>query len=117
MIACGRPNCTDRLIVPTSRVTRVTRSPVDAPSTRPSGRRRTVATMYSTGRRQQVLAEDRRDPLCQEGQQGLRADHTDDDHGEPVEAVGDFGSAGPYLVHQVAEQDRHDERRARREAR
>ncbi len=47
MIACGTPNCTERLIVPTSRVTRVTRSPVLAPSTRPSGSRSTVVTMNS----------------------------------------------------------------------
>ena len=47
MIAIGTPYCTDRLIVPTSRVTRVTRSPLLALSTRPSGRARIVRTMYS----------------------------------------------------------------------
>ena len=47
MMAIGTPNCTERLIVPTSRVTRVTRSPVLAPSTRPSGSRRIVSMMYS----------------------------------------------------------------------
>ena len=47
MIAIGTPYCTERLIVPTSRVTRVTRSPVLALSTRPSGSRRIVRTMYS----------------------------------------------------------------------
>ena len=47
MIAIGTPYCTARLIVPTSRVTRVTRSPVLAPSTRPSGSRRITSTMYS----------------------------------------------------------------------
>ena len=47
MIAIGRPYWTDRLIVPTSRVTRVTRSPVLALSTWPSGSRRMVRTMYS----------------------------------------------------------------------
>ena len=47
MIAIGTPYCTERLIVPTSRVTRVTRSPVLAPSTRPSGRARIVSTMNS----------------------------------------------------------------------
>ena len=31
--SAGSPHCTERLIVPTSRVTRVTRSPVLAPST------------------------------------------------------------------------------------
>ena len=47
MIAIGRPYCTARLMVPTSRVTRVTRSPVLALSTWPSGSRRMVRTMYS----------------------------------------------------------------------
>ena len=47
MIAIGTPYCTERLIVPTSRVTRVTRSPVLAPSTRPRGSRRIVSMMYS----------------------------------------------------------------------
>ena len=47
MIAIGTPYCTERLIVPTSRVTRVTRSPVLALSTAPSGSRRIVRTMYS----------------------------------------------------------------------
>ena len=47
MIAIGRPNWTARLMVPTSRVTRVTRSPVLALSTWPSGRRRIVCTTYS----------------------------------------------------------------------
>ena len=47
MIAIGTPYCTERLMVPTSRVTRVTRSPVLAPSTAPSGRRRIVRTMNS----------------------------------------------------------------------
>ena len=47
MIAIGTPYCTERLIVPTSRVTRVTRSPLLALSTRPSGRARIVRTMYS----------------------------------------------------------------------
>src|SRR6476620_796680 len=47
MIAIGTPYCTERLIVPTSRVTRVTRSPVLAPSTAPSGSRRIVRTMNS----------------------------------------------------------------------
>ena len=47
MIAMGTPYCTERLIVPTSRVTRVTRSPLLALSTRPSGRARMVRTMYS----------------------------------------------------------------------
>ena len=47
MIAIGTPYCTDRLIVPTSRVTRVTRSPLLALSTRPSGSGRIVRTMYS----------------------------------------------------------------------
>ena len=45
--AIGTPYCTARLIVPTSRVTRVTRSPVLAPSTRLSGSRRIVPTTYS----------------------------------------------------------------------
>ena len=47
MTAIGRPYCTARLIVPTSRVTRVTRSPVLAPSTRLNGNRRIVSTTYS----------------------------------------------------------------------
>ena len=47
MIDIGTPYCTDRLIVPTSRVTRVTRSPLLALSTLPSGRERIVRTMYS----------------------------------------------------------------------
>ncbi len=47
MIDIGTPYCTDRLMVPTSRVTRVTRSPLLALSTRPSGRERIVRTMYS----------------------------------------------------------------------
>ena len=47
MIAIGTPYCTERLMVPTSRVTRVTRSPLLALSTRPSGRARIVRTMYS----------------------------------------------------------------------
>ena len=47
MIDIGTPYCTDRLIVPTSRVTRVTRSPLLALSTRPSGSLRMVRTMYS----------------------------------------------------------------------
>ena len=47
MMAIGRPYWTERLIVPTSRVTRVTRSPVLALSTAPSGSRRIVRTMYS----------------------------------------------------------------------
>ena len=47
MIAIGTPYCTERLIVPTSRVTRVTRSPLLALSTRPSGSARIVRTMYS----------------------------------------------------------------------
>src|SRR4051794_40085206 len=47
MTAMGTPYCTARLIVPTSRVTRVTRSPVLAPSTRLSGSRRIVSTTYS----------------------------------------------------------------------
>ena len=47
MIAIGTPYWTDRLIVPTSRVTRVTRSPLLALSTRPRGSARIVRTMYS----------------------------------------------------------------------
>jgi hypothetical protein len=47
MIAMGTPYCTERLMVPTSRVTRVTRSPVLALSTAPSGSRRIVRTMNS----------------------------------------------------------------------
>ncbi len=47
MIAIGTPYCTERLMVPTSRVTRVTRSPVLALSTAPSGSRRIVRTMNS----------------------------------------------------------------------
>ncbi len=47
MTAMGRPVWTARLIVPTSRVTRVTRSPVLAPSTRLSGSRKIVSTTYS----------------------------------------------------------------------
>ena len=47
MIAIGTPYCTERLIVPTSRVTRVTRSPVLALSTAPSGSLRIVRTMNS----------------------------------------------------------------------
>ena len=39
--------CTARLMEPTSRVTRVTRSPVLAPSTRLRGSRRIVSTTYS----------------------------------------------------------------------
>ena len=45
--ASGRPNRTLSLIVATSRVTRVTRSPELALSTLPSGSRSTVATTYS----------------------------------------------------------------------
>ena len=68
MIAIGTPNCTERLIVPTSRVTRVTRSPVLALSTLPSGSRRIVRTMNSRAGRQQVLAEQRGRALGEEGE-------------------------------------------------
>src|SRR6478752_10680553 len=46
-IASGRAQRTLSLIVPTSRVTRVTRSPELALSTRDSGSRRIARTMYS----------------------------------------------------------------------
>ena len=47
MIARGSAQRTDSLIVPTSRVTRVTRSPELAVSTRDSGSRRMARTTYS----------------------------------------------------------------------
>ena len=78
MIAIGTPYCTERLIVPTSRVTRVTRSPVLALSTRPSGSRRIVADDVLARGGEQVLAEQRRGALGEEREQRLR-DHDADD--------------------------------------
>ena len=66
MIAIGTPYCTERLMVPTSRVTRVTRSPVLALSTAPSGSRRIVRTMNSRAVDEEVLAEERRGALGEE---------------------------------------------------
>ena len=65
------------LIVLTSRVTRVTRSPVLALSTLPSGSPSTVRHHVLTGLREQILSEERRHPQREEGQDRLHDDDTE----------------------------------------
>ena len=107
MIAIGTPYWTERLIVPTSRVTRVTRSPVLALSTRPSGSARIVRTTYSR-------ADDSRSwPKIVEVRWARKVSRawvqttTDDQQGERVE--GRRGVAGDGPVDQRAEQAGYDQ--------
>ena len=106
MIAIGTPYCTERLIVPTSRVTRVTRSPVLALSTRAERQAQDRADDELARGRQQVLAEERRGALREEGEGGLRQHHPDDHEGELAERASGALDGG---VDQLAEQARHHE--------
>ena len=70
--------------MPTSRVTRVTRSPVLALSTAPSGSRRIVRTMYSRAVESRSWPKQRRGALGDEGEGRLQQHHPDDHQGELV---------------------------------
>ena len=104
----GRPKRMVWLIVLTSRVTRVTRSPELALSTRPSGRPSTVRTMCSRASASTSWPKHRRHPQGQEGHH--RLDHHDTGHGQgqPVQRRGQ-GARRRGPVDQLAEDPRHDQ--------
>ena len=106
MIAIGTPYCTERLIVPTSRVTRVTRSPVLALSTAPSGSRRIVRTMNSRAVESRSWPKSVDVRCATKVKQRLRQHDADDHQRQLAER-----SAGAVdgRVDQLAEQPRHDE--------
>ena len=114
MIAIGRPYCTDRLMVPTSRVTRVTRSPVLALSTWPSGSRRIVPTMNSRAEASRSCPK-RVETHWPRNVNSAWAQH---DHDDQPGQRGDAGAAPRRRsVDELAEQARHDEPEAGRQAR